>query len=259
VTHTDNQTDHQHLLDSVRSAMETHSEPTEPEQVDVGQEITAEQDQPRQLRDGRGRFMSSSALDEKDAVQIMDAIGGPPTSWSEAARTQWQQLSPEIQQAINKREAEMENGRQHYADERERLRSIDEVIAPRRQYLAQAGFRSDAEALNHLLTFSDGFARNPVGTLQFLAQQFGIRPEQVFGTGPTQQQLEAHISERVQAELAKAEKQRQRVVQKTKAANASLSGAPHGISSAPTAKRNGKGSFGDIADDVRSAIQSLGF
>jgi hypothetical protein len=206
-----------------------------------------------QRRDSRGRFVSSDPGPDLSA-----APSGPPTSWSEAARTQWQQLSPEIQQAIIKRETEMENGRQHYADERERLRSIDEVIAPRRQYLAQAGFTSDAEALNHLLTFSDGFARNPLGTLQFLAHQFGIRPEQVVG-GPSRQQIEAHIQERVQAELAKAEKQRQRVVQKTKAANASLNGAPHGISSAPTAKRNGKGSFGDVADDVRQAINSLGF
>jgi hypothetical protein len=52
-----------------------------------------------------------------------------------------------------------------------------------------------------------------------------------------------------------AQKQRtvNKVIQKAKAANASLNGAPHGAQSAPPARRE-KGLFGDVAADVRAAM-----
>jgi len=163
------------------------------------------------------------------------------------------------------------------------------------------------------MTLSDGFAQNPAGTLQFLAQQAGIRPEQIFPgmqSGPSQHQVEAYVQERVAVELAKAEVQRfeqsapehysvvkplmqqllanraatdlndaykkavaqhpavqsieskrsasDRRQRQIRASGASLSGAPHGIAPAPV--RNGKasgGQFGDVADDVRAAMNSL--
>jgi hypothetical protein len=57
---------------------------------------------------------------------------------------------------------------------------------------------------------------------------------------------------RLQAQAAKAEK-------KVKAANASLSGAPHGTPATTPASKTGvnRGKFGDVADDVRAAIAAL--
>jgi hypothetical protein len=49
-----------------------------------------------------------------------------------------------------------------------------------------------------------------------------------------------------------------RVDRKLKAASASLNGHPHGLSSeTPSSRRTGKGSFGDVADDVRAAMSAL--
>jgi hypothetical protein len=45
---------------------------------------------------------------------------------------------------------------------------------------------------------------------------------------------------------------------KTKAANASLNGAPHGMAASQPPRSSGKGTFGDVAADVRAAINSLG-
>ena len=63
---------------------------------------------------------------------------------------------------------------------------------------------------------------------------------------------EATASKRLQAQAAKADK-------KVKAANASLSGAPHGTPATTPASKTGvnRGKFGDVADDVRAAIAAL--
>jgi hypothetical protein len=158
------------------------------------------------------------------------------------------------------------------------------------------------------MLFVDGMAKNPVGTLQFLAQQLNLSPQQIFGA-PTQEQIQAHIQERVQQELANAEVQRyeatapefyhlakpmmkmllennhasdlkdayrkaveltpsiqsvlqnrrtnERMDRKLRAAAAGLNGAPHGVASAVKSNGQAAGSFGDIASDVRAAMQSL--
>src|SRR5215469_3327047 len=110
--------------------------------VEAAEAVTqqlAEQDQQRdqpsgQRRDSKGRFSSSATA--------------APTSWSEQAKAEWSKLSPELQQAVLKREDEISRGSQQHSDERERLRSLENIIAPRRGYLQQAGFKSDAEAIN---------------------------------------------------------------------------------------------------------------
>jgi hypothetical protein len=53
-------------------------------------------------------------------------------------------------------------------------KDIDGLIAPRRARLQQLGFKTDAEAINHLLTFSDAFERDPRGTVEHLARQAGL-------------------------------------------------------------------------------------
>jgi hypothetical protein len=54
-----------------------------------------------------------------------------------------------------------------------------------------------------------------------------------------------------------ATEQTARLDRKTKAANASLNGAPHGVSASPP-KNGGGGKFTDVAADVRAAVASLG-
>jgi hypothetical protein len=70
------------------------------------------------------------------------------------------------------------------------------------------------------------------------------------------------VRQQVDAALAhhkEATGQRRRLDQKLKASNASVSGPPFGVTSAPTTKRNGAGHFSDVAADVAAAVNSLGF
>jgi hypothetical protein len=250
----------------------------------------------------------------------------PPTSWSSEARNEWSKLSPTLQQAVLKREDEISKGSQQYSSERQRLKQIDDVIAPRRELYGKYGLKSDAEAINHLFLLSDSLERDPAGTLQYLAQRSGLEINIAGGRPPpaqlqsqalpdidakvaeaiaahsarmTVQEFEANPPEHYQevkplmkmflesgrakdlqdaydkaiwtepdirnkvleAQQAKAQQElaartAAKVVQKTKAANASLTGAPHGSpSSQPESKANGK--FGEVAEDVRAAMASL--
>jgi hypothetical protein len=341
--------DHADMLDAVRSAMETHSEaesshqPVEHEQLHEGadharaatemglqvaalmnQEERQRGDQSKQQRDARGRFSSATSTDVNVAGSVHETAGAlhvpeapaaapnkPPSSWSPEAKADWPNLSPAVQQAALKREDEVSRGFQDYRGRSQQHAEIENVIAPRRQRLAQFGFGSDAQAINHLLTISDGFSSNPIGTLQFLAQQAGIGPEQLFPGMHSGQQVEALIAQRVQMALAQAEVQRfeqkapefyglvrsrmgellqsgaaatmadaykqaiaqhpavqsieqqrqvrERRERQIRAANASLNGAPHGVSATPPRSngRSSNGKFGDIADDVRAAMASL--
>jgi hypothetical protein len=66
--------------------------------------------------------------------------------------------------------------------------------------------------------------------------------------------LEAQRAEEEQKRLAT---QQAKVEKKTKAANASLSGAPHGAAAVPPRPAGNRGQFGDVADDVRAAVAGL--
>jgi hypothetical protein len=337
--------DHQHLLDSVRDAMSQHNseadsshQPIEPAQehheaehgensqaaTEMGLQVAALMNQEerqragdsRQARDGRGRFTSTVATESATpdaALNVAATAAAPPTSWDIAAKAEWDRLPPHVQQAIAKREAEVSSGFSQYRDRTQAAAQIEQMMAPRRQTFQQYGMKSDAEAIERLLLVSDGMSRNPSGTLAFLAQQFGVAPHQVFPnvqSGPSQEQVEQYVQQRVQMAQAQAEvqrfeskapehyglvksvmgqllqsgkastmadaykqaiaqhpavvsiegqrKDRERRDRQIRAANASLSGAPHGVSATPP-RSNGQadGKFSDIADDVRAAMASL--
>jgi hypothetical protein len=186
--------DNDDMMEAVRSAMEQHSqpeesysepetysEPTEPAEPsrsdrETGEQVAALIDAEERKRDIRGRFTKA-----EQQAQAFDVPSGPPSSWSAEAKSEWERLPAQLQQAVLKREEEISNGFQQYSSERQRLRDIEGIMAPRRQTFQQFGMKSDAEAIERLLVVSDGFAQNPVGTLQMLAQHFGVRPEQIFG------------------------------------------------------------------------------
>jgi hypothetical protein len=229
--------DHADMFDAVRSAMETHADSeTEPphsseariehqreadqSSIDMGLAVAAQLnaedrhrgEQSKQIRDARGRFSAATSTGEADSVHdaagalhVPEAPAAPPSSWSADAKALFNDLPQPIRDAIAKRETEVSRGFEDYRNRTERHADIENVIAPRRQYLAEFGFRNDAEAVNHLLTISDGFRANPAGTLNFLATQMGIRPEQIFPGLQSGPQVEAVVEQRVQQRLAEAE------------------------------------------------------
>jgi hypothetical protein len=326
-----------HSADQPTQAHDEHSAPAAAaaEQdaqasIDMGLAVAAQlnrEDQQRapeqsgKRRNERGRFISgsSSAAVHDGVASVSPSLATPslkpPTSWSPEARNEWDRLPPAVQQAALKREEEMNQGVETYRSRIQQHEQIESMMAPRRQVFQQYGLK-DSEAIERLLMVSDGLGQNPVGTLQFLAQQFGIGPQQLFpdmqqSAGPSQQQIDAYVQDRVQMAQAQAEVQRfeaaapehysvvkglmQQLLQRgaasnmqdayrqacmhhpavqsieqqrqvrdrrdrqLRAANASLNGAPHGTLAFTPPRSNGRsrGSFGDVADDVRAALHSL--
>jgi hypothetical protein len=311
--------DHSHLIDSVRSAIASergssaepqHEPQFESEWLQREQEHVAEQHeananaaqqvaqllaQPEQTerkqnRDAKtGRFASAAATS-------VDQPAGPPTSWSAEARAEFARLSPKVQQAVLKRETEMQNGRQQWQDEQSRLRGLEEIMAPRRGLYERMGVRNDTEAVNYIFTLAETYDRDPVGFLahslsgtqmsrdqaigmaNMLYQRAGVVPRSL-GHGPSPQALEQlkqswiqeslphvqqFVAEQVKQAVTAAQAQwhqRERAIRKTTATNASLTGAPHGVGNVSTLKRSRGGgdgnSFADIADDVRAAMGML--
>lgn len=140
-------------------------------------------------------------------------VGKPPTSWSPEARAEWQKLSPALQQAVLKREKEMSDGQAQYSDTKRRWQEIDGIIAPRRAYYQRFGFKSDAEAINHLLTLSDSMERDAPSTLVHLARHYNVDLARLTGgqAQPGQQQpqpqpsvdLDSKVQEQVALQFAR--------------------------------------------------------
>jgi hypothetical protein len=188
---TETDADHDHLISSVRNAVEQLSDGSSDgehpvttgssdsdEAAEVGEQIAAQinadeqqRGQPSgQRRDGRGRFARS---DELLASAPAEPAASPPTSWSIEAKAAFNDLPQPVRDAIAKREGEVGRGFSDYGERVRNYEAIENALAPHREHFAQHGFPSDAEAISHLLTFSQGFAQNPIGTLQFLCQQAG--------------------------------------------------------------------------------------
>jgi hypothetical protein len=237
--------DHQHLLDSVRDAMEQHHSEAEPSHqptdhehhdaehrensqaaTDMGLQVAnlmnqeerqRSTEQSKNKRDSRGRFASSTSSDNGSArpdlalnVAAEATVAGPPTSWSAEAKADWERLPPHLQAAIVKREAEVSQGFSQYRDRTQSAAQIESMLAPRRQTFQQYGL-NDAQAIERLMVVSDGLARNPAGTLAFLSEQFGVQPQQVFPSlqgAPSQEQIESYVQQRISTAQAQAEVQR---------------------------------------------------
>jgi hypothetical protein len=176
------------LRSIVRDALHSNqavAQTSEPEAVELGNEISAK-------------------LDQEDTnvprEEHLPEARQPPTSWSSEAKSAFAQLSPAVQEAVLKREREVSDGFKEYGERTRNYSEIENLIAPRRETWRQLGLQSDSEALNRLMTISDGFVTNPAGTLAFLAQQFRVDPHQIFpnlqqNAGPSQEQINQHIQQ----------------------------------------------------------------
>jgi hypothetical protein len=224
MSETDDQAD---MLDAVRSAMETHSEAESSHQAveheqrhevadhdqaatEMGLQVAAlmnqeerqRSEQSKQQRDARGRFAPATSIGEAGfvhetagALHVPEApAAAPPSSWSPEAKALYNDLPQPIRHAIAKREFEIGKGFQDYRDRTERHAEIESVIAPHRQTFQRNGMKSDAEAINHVLRFS-----NPLGAIQFLMSQAGIRPDQLGGPQINQENFNSAVRQQAAA------------------------------------------------------------
>lgn len=183
------------MEDDIRAAMAEVSgnapEPAPVEEVVVAPEAVIEAETPNddgeKAADGRergpdGKFIAKAAETVQDTPdQPSEAVADPavklairaPASWSPAAKATFDKLPPEVQQAVAKREQEIDHGLRRKSEEVKRYEPLEQLIAPRRALWAAQGM-DEASAIKTLLAAQDLLEKDPRQGLEFLARSYGV-------------------------------------------------------------------------------------
>ncbi len=125
----------------------------------------------------------------------------PPVGWPVQAKAQFANLPPEVQQAIAKREAEVDAGFSKYS-------GLDQFVKA-----AAANNRTLPQVLDEVSRIDNAFMQNPLAGLQMIMQRYGLNPAHVaqaimqggqnIAPQPHQQGGNVDVSQLVQQELQK--------------------------------------------------------
>lgn len=184
------------MEDDIRAAIAQHEtaapEPAPVEEVVVAPEAVITEAEPPQedaekAADGRergpdGKFIAKQPETVQDNTdQPSEAVADPaaklairaPASWSPAAKAGFDKLPPEVQQAVAKREQEIDHGLRRKSEEVKRYEPLEQLIAPRRAMWAAQGM-DEASAIKTLLAAQDLLEKDPRQGLEFLARSYGV-------------------------------------------------------------------------------------
>jgi hypothetical protein len=183
------------MEDDIRAAMAEVSgiapEPAPVEEVVAPEAVVAEAETPHddseKAADGRvrgpdGKFIAKAPEMVQDTPdQPSEAVADPaaklairaPASWSPAAKATFDKLPPEVQQAVAKREQEIDHGLRRKSEEVKRYEPLEQVLAPRRAQWAAQGM-DEVHAVKTLLAAQDLLEKNPMQGLEFLARSYGV-------------------------------------------------------------------------------------
>jgi hypothetical protein len=159
------------LRSVIQGALDKQREttPDEPVEASSGPEKVAREDG----RDEKGRFAPKGAVEaapvEETAQEPEAATEAPkpPIGWSVAAKADWGNLPPHIQEAVAKREQEVSQGFARYSG----LKQFAEI--------AEQNGTTLAAAVQDYAKVEDGLRRDFLGGLDDLAARFGYRPSDV--------------------------------------------------------------------------------
>src|SRR5262245_54362740 len=112
------------------------------------------------------------------AAAARSAARKPPASWSKEVHAHWDRLDPAIQDHILKRESDVARGFEEKAERLKPYEDLDRIFQPHRQRWQLNGW-SDAQAVQQLLAAQDYLERDPAGAIRWLAQSYGLTPEQL--------------------------------------------------------------------------------
>lgn len=185
------------IADDIRAAMAADAgdapEPAEPVIEAVAEEVSApSEDVPSE--DGRkrgpdGKFIAKDAESAQDTTdqpskEVADPASQPvtraPSSWSPAAKAEFDKLPTPVQQAVAKREQEIDQGLRRKAEELKRYEPLEQLIAPHRDKWRMAGM-DEASAIGTLIGAQNVLETNAVQGIQHLMRAYGVTAAQIMG------------------------------------------------------------------------------
>lgn len=173
------------LRDSLRSAFK---------EVAAKTDEPATTDRPTQTRAADGKFAPKEAAPvvtdkpaevtkvteatEQPAAQTFEVK--PPVSWSSEAKADFAKLPVHVQQAIAKREHEVDNGFKVLQD----YKGLDEFTP----LIKQAG-TTHAEVISKAISWENALKSDPLEALQYAARVYGVDLAQLAGSQAQQRQV----------------------------------------------------------------------
>jgi len=168
--------------------------PIDPVEASVRAAFKTESDR---ARDAQGRFapkteaaLETATLDKNtdqdsktkpEAPASAPTPTGPPSSWSADAKATWASLSPAIQAAVLKREAEVSDGFKQKSEEAKSFTPVREILDSQKDRFARLGVDAPA-ALRQMFTFQDMFEREPQKLIAHIARSHGLDLRQLAQT-----------------------------------------------------------------------------
>ncbi len=213
----------------VAAVVETNILPADTQADDTGPPVI-EGAQETRARDENGRFAKAGETVQDVPAQAAEPAQQPtirpPKSFTPAEKAEFLKASPLMQQAMLRRDAEIDAGKAQWDTKAERYNKLDAVLAPVRDRLTISAI-SDEQYIQALVR-ADEMLRGPQAreALQLLAQQYGIQPMQGQSGPPQQadpqmqafQQLMAPLQQTVQQMQAQFQAQQQQTTQQAQSA-----------------------------------------
>jgi len=175
-------------------------------------------------RDAQGRFAGTDDASEDAPAPTEESADkptttteepeapaiSPPQAWSAPDKEIFNSLPREAQDAVLRREREVERGFQERAKPLKEYDAIQEVLAPFAANYRVQGY-TDVDAVRMWATVATELRKDPANAIRELTKSHGLTPEQIFGfEGPVgQTQPQEHALAREVAEVKRALAQRQ--------------------------------------------------
>ena len=98
------------------------------------------------------------------------ATSAPPAGWTAAEKAEWSKLSPAVQAAVSRREAEIANGGRQWSEEKRRYEAVLSPVAE----AARRNGLSTEQGLQSLLNAQAFLERDAPAAIKWLAQSHGV-------------------------------------------------------------------------------------
>ena len=103
-------------------------------------------------------------------VTTQTVTNAPPVGWTAAEKAEWAKLSPAIQAAVSRREAQVSEGAQRRS---EQIRQYEAVLTPVAEAARRNGMNTE-QGLQALLNAQSFLERDPTAAIKWLAQSHNV-------------------------------------------------------------------------------------
>ena len=153
-------------------------EPPKEEVKEEAKEIT--EDKPEKPRGKDGKFTGAENATKESQEGTQETTGvkplkvsQAPASWTAEAKAIWDTLPPQIKAEAHRIERDTQKALAKLSTEKKQYEGLETVLAPRRSELA-ATYGDEATGLKTLFALSDFATKDPMGFIQYFAQQRGL-------------------------------------------------------------------------------------